>query len=155
MGGIGIEEAKLIAIEINETKFAPDVFNMAEILHDIEASFGDSLNSIIPFSDNELSNMRLIYEGGKEAMIPQIVDGKMTRSDVDLEWSGMPECENEDIMPVRKIVVNFKSYDDVKAFSELINQTIHDKTKYVWFPFKEPIKDINKAYVDGKNESGE
>lgn len=53
-------------------------------------------------------------------------------------WRGMPEFEQEDKGAFRTINVHFQYQEDVNQFSELIKQTISDKTKFVWFP--EPPK---------------
>jgi hypothetical protein len=39
-----------------------------------------------------------------------------------------------DTAPCKKINVLFASWEDVKVFSKLINQTVTTKTKSVWFP---------------------
>jgi hypothetical protein len=57
--------------------------------------------------------------------------------DYDKLWQGMPEFEQEDLSPVKTISVHFASWEDVKAFSELMRQTITEKTKYIWYPKKE------------------
>lgn len=65
------------------------------------------------------------------------------------EWQDMPEFSHEDISPYQKIVVNFKSWDDVKRFSKLIsNQHISKKTDNIWFPEAEKYSGINTAYQD-------
>jgi len=50
------------------------------------------------------------------------------------EWEGMPEFENEDQSPLQSIVVHFMDLADVTAFASLVQQTITDKTKSVWYP---------------------
>jgi hypothetical protein len=65
------------------------------------------------------------------------------------EWKDMPEYVQEDLEPVKDIMVHFETLEDMKAFSELIGQEITLKTKGVWFPphirEKNPVK---KVYVD-------
>ena len=41
--------------------------------------------------------------------------------DAELEWSGMPEFKNDDLSPARQVIVSFKTEEDVKLFSNLIN----------------------------------
>lgn len=53
------------------------------------------------------------------------------------EWQGMPEFIQEDKDAKYSVRVNFNSIDDLKKFSELIEQSITEKTKSIWFPKSE------------------
>ena len=66
------------------------------------------------------------------------------------EWINMPEFHQEDIGPHRQLVVSFKNEEDVQAFAKLIDQNITFKTKSLWFPFDEHVKQFDKVYVDKK-----
>ena len=62
------------------------------------------------------------------------------------EWrkSGALEYGNEDKTGYKTILLHFNTPEDVKEFSELVNQTITDRTRYLWYP-KQPgdsVKDI-------------
>lgn len=57
--------------------------------------------------------------------------------DVDQEWQGMPEFEQEDKTAFKSLIVHFDSLDDMKNFSEFIDQSITEKTKSIWYPRKE------------------
>jgi len=62
-------------------------------------------------------------------------------------WQDMPAYENTDARPYRSIVVHMESEEDVQAFAKAINQEFTDKTKYVYFPFKEREVRKDKAYI--------
>lgn len=64
------------------------------------------------------------------------------------EWVGMPDFENQDLTPIRQIIVSFKSLEDIKEFSKLVNQNITDKTKSIWYPKAEIESEVDKAYID-------
>ena len=64
----------------------------------------------------------------------------------DKEWEGMPEFKQDDKMPLRQIIISFDSQDDIKNFSELLNQNITDKTKSLWYPKKEKNVLKDKGY---------
>lgn len=49
------------------------------------------------------------------------------------EWSGMPAYDSADLSGVRRIVVNFKSEEDVRAFETAVGQTLGAK-RSIWFP---------------------
>lgn len=54
--------------------------------------------------------------------------------DYEKEWQGMPEFEQEDLKSFRQIIVHFQTQDAVDAFSQLMEQTITDRAKYIWYP---------------------
>jgi hypothetical protein len=43
----------------------------------------------------------------------------------------MPEFEQEDDSPHRKLIVSFRNEEDFKMFSKLINQNLTKKTKSI------------------------
>ena len=60
-------------------------------------------------------------------------------TDPEKEWEDMPEFANEDISGVRQLIVTFANNDDVRAFAELVQQNITDKTKSIWYPKAEIV----------------
>lgn len=48
-------------------------------------------------------------------------------------WWGMPEFVSEDLKPYQKIIVSFRSLEEVRAFGELMGQRFTSKTKSAWF----------------------
>lgn len=56
---------------------------------------------------------------------------------IDELWRGMPEFEQDDCGPVKTISIHFAATSDIATFSELIEQNITDKTKYIWYPEQE------------------
>jgi hypothetical protein len=67
------------------------------------------------------------------------------------EWKGMPEFIQEDLEPVKQIIVNFEKYEDYKVFIKLINQNLTSETKSIWFPEVKIEKVINKKYINNEN----
>lgn len=57
--------------------------------------------------------------------------------DPNEEWKGMPEFDHQDLSAFRSIIIHFKSAQDVIDFGELINQSISNNAKYLWFPPRE------------------
>lgn len=60
-------------------------------------------------------------------------------------WKDMPEFGNsKEGAPYRSVQIHFEIQKDVNDFSELLGQTITEKTKYLWFPRKEKrnLKDM-------------
>ena len=68
--------------------------------------------------------------------------------DAELEWTGMPEFNNDDLSPKRQIIISFKTDEDVQLFAKLINQELTTKTKSVWFPKVNDLVQKDKTYSD-------
>lgn len=70
------------------------------------------------------------------------------------EWVGMPEFVQERKEAYAKVVVRFRSQEDVEAFSRLIGQTVTRDSRGIWFPALEkgPNRTVgmigSKKYVD-------
>ena len=62
---------------------------------------------------------------------------ELDENDPDAEWVDMPEFTNEDISSSRRIIVHFENDFDVQKFANLVKQKITDKTKFIWYPYKE------------------
>jgi len=54
--------------------------------------------------------------------------------DWEKEWQGMPEFKRFDNRPFQKIIVHFKTREDVKEFARLIGQRLTVDTDTIWFP---------------------
>lgn len=64
------------------------------------------------------------------------------------EWAGMPSFEQEDRTAYRSIIVHFENQEAVEEFARLVNQTITDKTKSIWHPYKASDVLKNMGYKD-------
>lgn len=64
------------------------------------------------------------------------------------EWKDMPEFVQEDLTSYRKIIVHFKTKEDVEAFAKLIGQKITPKQPSICFPERQIRKYADKRYVD-------
>jgi hypothetical protein len=52
------------------------------------------------------------------------------------EWKDMPEFVQEKQEPFATIKIRFETEDDLKKFSEMIEQKLTQKTQSIWFPFR-------------------
>jgi len=66
--------------------------------------------------------------------------------DAENEWDGMPEADNEDDAK-RHLTIHFLTEQDVQDFANLIQQSITDKTKYIWYPLQKPLVLKTTKYV--------
>jgi hypothetical protein len=69
----------------------------------------------------------------------------------DEHWQGMPEFYQEDHTSDRQIIVHFRNSEDLKKFSELINQPITPKQKSLWYPQLDVVHHTHKVYVDSES----
>lgn len=68
--------------------------------------------------------------------------------DPNAEWQGMPEFHQEDKTAWKSLIVNFSSIDDLQSFSELIGQSLTEKTRSIWYPQAEIERYADKRYID-------
>jgi len=71
-------------------------------------------------------------------------------------WKGMPEFDQKNMNPVRKLIVNFESQEDFDKFISLLKleEYMTDKTKSIWFPIqeKEPPKNFGYMSFEERNK---
>lgn len=111
---------------------------LQEAIADISA---DDLDlDLLGFTDKEMDAILFIERDQQEI-------------DPDDHWVGMPAYHADDPC-YAKVVVNFDSKEDVDAFFKAIGQGYTDKTKSIWYPYKERRDLKNKAWVD-ESKDGE
>ena len=66
-------------------------------------------------------------------------------------WWGMPSFEMGDARPQYKIVMNFMTAADVKAFAERTGLPVTTSSNTAWFPHQEPLR--GQYYYDGPKTS--
>jgi hypothetical protein len=55
------------------------------------------------------------------------------------EWVGMPVFENEEVKPYHSLHLRFKTEQDMNDFAALVQQTITNKTTYLYYPKQDVI----------------
>lgn len=53
---------------------------------------------------------------------------------IEMEWRGMPEYNQPNNTAFRQIIVEFDNDDQVKVFADLVQQSVSEKTKSLWYP---------------------
>lgn len=65
------------------------------------------------------------------------------------EWQDMPEFIQEKVnKEYHKLTIRFANKEDMINFAKLVNQTITNKTKAIWYPQIERGINANKLYVN-------
>ena len=67
------------------------------------------------------------------------------------EWVGMPEFRQNSAAAFKTIVVHFKDASAVLAFAELVKQTITSKTRFLWYPQQELLRQSDKQYTSAQS----
>lgn len=75
-------------------------------------------------------------------------NGDGVANDPDAQWKGMPECASEDQTAESSVKVNFASASDRAEFAKLINQSLTDNTRSIWFPPAPIGRTADKRYAD-------
>ena len=65
----------------------------------------------------------------------------------------MPEFANDDLTSYRQLIVHFHTEQDVHNFEELIGQQLTERTKFIWFPAEEKVKNQGHQRYTTKDES--
>lgn len=68
--------------------------------------------------------------------------------DWEEHWVGMPEFDQEDNPPYKKIIMNFRSEEDYKAFAKLVGQNLTEKTKSIWYPKLDIDDNMLKRWIE-------
>lgn len=111
-----------------------DVELLAFELSELESSDFDF--DAIGFSDSEVAALTASFASEAEEASLDAME----------EWKDMPEFEHEDKTSFRRIVVHFKTNEDVEEFGRLIGQHMTEKTRSIWFPPDEIGRIADKRY---------
>jgi len=70
------------------------------------------------------------------------------RDNPNEHWVGMPEFEQNDLTAWKSVILHFKTKADLEKFARLLNQTITEHTRSIWYPPAEIGRYADKAYVE-------
>jgi len=128
-------------VDVNEVD-QPDKWAMALLAWDNksgELSSWDQVNLIAleaELGDMEVEMEELGFEMGEVDIYTYKPAGDEQEKGVpdNQLWEDMPEFEQEDAEVYQKIIVRFKTAEDVESFAKQINRKITPETKYLNFP---------------------
>lgn len=63
-------------------------------------------------------------------------------------WKGMPDFEQEDVSSWKSIHVHFENAENYQAFAHLVEQSLTEQTRAIWYPFKEKFNHLEYQAVD-------
>lgn len=140
---LGMKEVP-VHIADNLTPTQIKAYRIADNRTGSEAQWDMELLSL-EFEELKAENFDLDLTGFDAAELDQVLGDPV--DDPMAEWQDMPEFQQEDKMSFRDIKVHFSSQAHIDEFAKLLQQTITDKTKYVWYP--KQIKDelVSLGYV--------
>lgn len=62
-------------------------------------------------------------------------------------WVGMPEFDQDNNPPYKKLIVSFRTKEDYEAFAKIIDQNLTEKTKSIWHPKLEKTKNSLMRWI--------
>lgn len=71
-----------------------------------------------------------------------------TVDDPMAEWKGMPEFEQDDLLPDFTLTIKFRTKEDKLSFGEVIGQNVTEKTKGLWYPKRQERPHRGEEYVE-------
>lgn len=69
-------------------------------------------------------------------------------NDPAAEWVGMPECTSDNLMSWKSIKVHFADAEGLAAFALLVDQTVTEHTRSIWYPAAVRDKYDDVQYTD-------
>lgn len=139
-----------LASKRKETEIPVKYVDLSEEEEDLVLLTYDPIGALIQADAEalkELADAADREDEGIRALIEDI-EGEygLFKFDPEDEWKGMPEFKQEEEKHF-KIIVHFPDDNAVNTFSELVGQKITEKTKYIWFPKQEDIRQRDYEYV--------
>lgn len=66
------------------------------------------------------------------------------------QWwaAGMPSYASKNAEPWKQLRVKFRTKKDREDFAELLGYKLSDKTNSVWYPERQPEKNITNRYIE-------
>jgi hypothetical protein len=121
------EQAEALALDHNNLTLSGGPFTA----YDMARMWGDGYTEILA-SLATADALPITVDG-------DALDGLLQQGGTDILdlWRGMPEFEQEDLSDKYKsLIVHFATRDDYEAFAQLVNQTLTDKSNFIWYPYR-------------------
>jgi hypothetical protein len=77
------------------------------------------------------------------------LDRQVGENDPEAEWQGMPGFHQDNQLAWKQLIVNFASLEDLQAFAALLQQSMTEQTRSIWYPYHAPENLQQYRYVDG------
>lgn len=143
---LGMSEVPIVVAD-NLTSAQVKAYRLADNRVSQEAEWDDDLLRL-ELSDLKELDFDLVLTGFSLAEIsPETLEKEVGANDAYEEWKEMPEFDQQDKTAYRSFPVHFKNQEAVDEFAALINQKITDRTRYIWFPYIEIERMVDKEYV--------
>lgn len=140
------------AVQVDDDATTAAAYGVADNRTAELATWNDKVLAELLQEVNAAEGFELADVGFDEAYLNALIGTEVTptASTPEEEWQGMPEFTNEDITSHRRLIVHFRSDEDVAAFAKLVGQAhrIHERTKSIWFPEEERADFHSQAYVE-------
>lgn len=130
-----------------------DILDINDAEADLMLTVFDPIAALAGTNNEMLDALLHEVNTGSEALQGLLEDmaidaGIVPPDDPYEHYKGMPDYDQEDKGPLRSIVIHFERHSDVDDFARILNQTITDKTKSLWHPYKPHEVLKNLGYKD-------
>ena len=147
-GETGITHVRIVPVD-RDTLLAAMVPNLTE---DDARYLGLADNRTAELAEWDVEQLLQDVEAGVDLTpfwsVPEL-DHLLARVTADLdpmaEWEGMPEYANEDVLPYKRLTVNFGTEADYQAFCALAGLSLPKTAKWTWWP---PRAEERLVYTD-------
>lgn len=136
---IGLEEVPVIQIDLSEEDAKS--YRLAD--NKLNESDWDFTLVVDELQDLEIELQELT---GFDLSLFENLETLEVVDDINKEWENMPEFDNENIKPYRRVIISFENEENVKKFAKATGLNITDKTKSTYFPPKEQNTHVDKRY---------
>lgn len=140
------------AVQVDDDPATATAYGLADNRTAELASWNDQVLAELLQEVRDAEGLELEDVGFDDAYLNSLLGTEIptTQTTPTDEWRGMPEFVNENLSSARKIIVHFRSDEDVADFARLLGQShrITDKTKSIWFPEEERADFKSQAYVE-------
>lgn len=84
----------------------------------------------------------------KAPTLATLIGEEEPQEEWEKHWGGMPEYEQENNQPWKKLIVSFATREDYMDFQEKIGQNMTEKTKSIWHPHPERLPNKVLRWVE-------
>lgn len=143
-----------IAISHNETAIPVVYVDLTDAEETLALATIDPIGAMAATDKEQLDNLLRDVSTSDAAVMDMLATlGQQkyqdtTGNDMDEIYQGMPEFVNEDAGGAYRTIVHFETYDHLMDFGLRLGQTVTEKTKSIWHPYKPPMKASDFTVAD-------
>lgn len=136
-----------IAISHNETAIPVVYVDLTDAEETLALATIDPIGAMAATDKEQLDNLLRDVSTSDAAVMDMLStlgqqkynNADATGNDLDDVYQGMPEFVNDSMESAYRVIVHFETHDDLMDFGRRLGQTVTEKTRSTWHPYKPPI----------------